>query len=162
MSRDLGQVTEAPEVAEEITFSYFGATIRVNPEYSELDLVDFVEAGSTVDEKNPQAIILIKTFYRSVIHPDDFETFWQLAKRNRQDVAKLAKTYAKIVEGLTDRPTSPPSDSSDGRPKTATTSTGAAWTDFTPEGRQAMATLRGRPDLQRHVVLREEALASRN
>jgi hypothetical protein len=161
MARDLGEVTDPVEEVEEITFPYFGQTIRVNPVYSELDLLDFVEAGTSLDEKDPKAVMLIKTFFRTVVHPEDFEQFWAAAKANRQGVEKLAATYGRIVAGLTDRPTQPPSGSSDGRPPTATTSTDGDWTGaFSPEGRRALSILNGRADLQRHVVLREDALAS--
>jgi hypothetical protein len=152
VSTYLGELGEATE-PNDVTFDYFDArSLRVHPDFCELDLLDFVEATAAIDEDSPQAMTAVKDFFRSVIHPDDFDLFWRTAKGNRQGVKKLMRTIWTIVETISGRPTTQPSDSSGGPSTTAPTSTGGS-----SSTERAMQHLRGRADLQLAVVQAQRA-----
>lgn len=138
----LGNLGTAPEqqvITDVTTFDWFGATIRLPLlEVSELELIDLMEKVTTTDENSPAAVVVVKNMFRQVIHVDDFDLFWDLAKQNRQKVETLMPVYQVLLEAATGRPTQQPSDSSSGRPGTSESSP----TPSTPP------VSRGRPDLQ--------------
>jgi hypothetical protein len=104
----------------EDTFGFFEHTLRVNPGFGELELADFLEAAAVVDEDNATAsMALLKNVMRAAVHPEDFDTFWTTAKRERQGIADLMGILIALVEAVTDRPTERPSDSSDGPQQTS-------------------------------------------
>jgi hypothetical protein len=135
----------------ERTFGFFDLTVRVNPTFGQLDLVDFMESARAVEQDDPSAMALVKDVLRAAVHPDDFDAFWRVAKTEQQDVEDLMAVLHAIVEALAERPTSQPSDSSAGLPTTAPRSSG---------GSDALAAKRrleeqGRPDLAVAVLRRE-------
>lgn len=106
------------EVVEPIiaSFTYFGTVIRVNPDLTETEVVDLLEQAGDVEADGGAAMMQgLKAYVRGHIHADDFDTFWELVKKNRQGTEQVIKVCYKILELLSERPTSPPSDSADGR-----------------------------------------------
>ena len=101
------------ESSEQVVFTYFDTELRTNPVFSQLDVVDFMETAANFDEKDPRAMPVVKVFLKSVLHEDDFETFWKLAKANGQDVADVMEVARVLVEAVVDRPTGRPSGSSE-------------------------------------------------
>lgn len=146
---NLGEFGTPPPPAEPVEITYFNETIRANPELGELDYVDFMSTAGGVDVTNPLAAGLIKDFARLCIHGEDFDTFWSLARKNRQGVEDLFPLLQRIVEKVTERPTGRPSDSSDGPSTTPQSSEDA---DFS----RAMQEYSGRPDLQLAIVRADE------
>lgn len=134
----------------DISFTYFGDEIRVNPDLSELDVLDFMEQASSMDDEDPRSVHILKGFFRSLLHPDDFETFWGSARRNRQRVDDIQNVAKAVIEAISARPTSQPSDSSPGRRHTARKSRAVS-------SGKVLNRLAGRPDLQLAVVKRQEA-----
>ena len=146
---DFGTPVEtSPEV---VVFRYFGEEIRVNPDLSELDFVDFMDDASKVDENDSQSWGVMKNFIRAGIHSEDFDRFWGAAKRNKQGLDDLMKVIIKITEQITERPTERPADSSVGPSNTVRTSRADSYS-------RVLDRLDGRPDLQEMVVQRREAL----
>lgn len=127
------------EVVEPITasFTYFGKRFRVNPNLTETMVVDLLEAGEEIGVEDPRQLLAAKDYVRDHIHPDDFDEFWQVAIDNRQGVQAVIKVCWRLLEQVTDRPTTPPSGSSDGRRDTPMNS---------PDGASAPAIASG-PDL---------------
>lgn len=123
---DLGSFgTPKPPVDVDLidSFDYFGERVRVNPVFGELDLVDFFDTASRIDDADTaQAMAALKGVFRDCILPDDFDTFWSTAKRERQGVEDLMQVVMAVVEAVADRPTVRPSDSSDGPSDTSGTS----------------------------------------
>ena len=154
---DLGSFgTAKPEPEQVDTFGFFGATIRVNPAFGELDLADFFEVAASIDEKdNAQAMGALKAVFRACIHPEDFDTFWATAKRERQGIEDLMGVVMAVVEAVADRPTVRPSDSSAGPSSTSAISADAS-------SSQVIAHLEeiGRPSVAKMVRDREAFLAS--
>lgn len=114
-----------PEAVD--SFDYFGSRVRVNPAFGELDLVDFFDAASTIqDTDTAQAMHALKGVLRQCILDVDFESFWSTAKAQRQGVEDLMEVVMAVVEAVADRPTERPSVSSDGPSDTSATSAGGS------------------------------------
>jgi hypothetical protein len=154
---DLGSFGTPREAAEPDTFGWFEHTLRSNPDFTELEVADFLESAAKVDEANiSEAMALLKGTFRMVVHPDDFDTFWSTAKRERQGVDDLMGVLYAVVEAVTDRPTERPSDSSDGPTRTAPTSAG----DSSSRVVRRLET-EGRPSMALMVMQASEAQGSR-
>lgn len=149
MSRNLGEFGIERESID-AAFSYFGSPIRVNPDVSELDFVDLAEDGADIKEDDPRSVTILKEFVRKVVHPEDFDHFWALAKQHRQTTIELMGTTKAVMEAVTERPTGQPPTSLGGRRKTRRRSKGRSYDP-------AFRVLAGRPDLQDAVALRLEA-----
>jgi hypothetical protein len=146
----------SPETEEvDITFGWFGESIRVSPTLSELELIDFTERAMKIDEDSPEAVVVVKDELRICVHENDFDEFWDLARRNRVGIEKLLLVMRQIVEAVAGRPTGLPSDSSDGQQKTAASSREDSSSRVIRRLDEA-----GRPDLSLAVVARSEALAA--
>lgn len=146
----LGNHKEPVEV-EEAVFDYFGEQIHANPDLSELDYVDFMHIAGGLDPENPVSFGAIKEFARVCIVAEDFDRFWKLSKRNRQDVKDLFDTCSTIVEAVTDRPTGQLSGSVLGPGSTGGTSEDVYFS-------RAMQLEEGRPDCQLAIIQRRRHL----
>jgi hypothetical protein len=145
-----GTVHEVPaDQGEAQTFDYFGTEIKLERDFNQIQLVDLMETARTVDETDPTAMVIVKDTLRVLIDQEEFNTFWNLAKRNRQTLEDLARLMQVLMEAQTERPTQQPSDSSAGRQPIDVSSLGAL-------PRQGS---RGRPDLQLLVDQGQETKA---
>lgn len=115
---NLGDLTADTEERPplEAAFGYFGEQIRVNPDLTEVDMIDFLDDANRVNANDPQSMLMVKEAARTHVHPDDFDRFWALRKQHRQGVESLMATIWQIVSAVTARPTGRASDSSDGPP----------------------------------------------
>lgn len=153
MSR-LGDFGGPIEQTDEVdTFGYFGAEIRVNPEFTDAELVDFLEVAKDVDEKDPSSMMFVKNFMRTCIHPEDFDEFWTLAKKNRQTLEDRIGTIYRIIAAIAGRPTQRSTDSSRGPQSTGQSS-------MDDSSSRVLERLDGRPDLQLIVLQAQEQRAS--
>ncbi len=159
----LGAVRDAVD----LDFEYFGLIIRVNPDLTDLNQIDFLEAAADIDETNVvKGMKAIGTYLHDLIHPDDWDTFWLASKANRQQLEDLMNTAHAILEAVSGFPTGQPSDSSDGRPTTSQKS-GAGTSSqrrvarrrkaIESDSRAALSLVQGRPDLK--VVVADAHLA---
>lgn len=143
--------------ANESTFDYFEATLRVHPDLSEIaivDLFDLMGGVADLDENDPKAasvaIDAIRKVGEVLVHPGDVAEFWRLTRAHRQTMEDVAGLAMALLSALTERPTRRPSDSSAGPQPTGTTSgDGSAL--------PALRLLEGRPDLQVAVLQASEA-----
>jgi len=117
---DLGDLGSGEHEKVIASFGYYGATIRVNPNLSEVSVMDFLEQADTIGASDPRTMVVVKKWIRANIHPDDFDKFWKLVNDHGVGTDDLMRLMWKILEGVTARPTGRPSDSSDG--PTVTTS----------------------------------------
>jgi hypothetical protein len=177
---DLGDISG--EVVEPVlaTFVYFGKEIRVNPDLTEAVVIDLIDQANGVEAEEATGLMAgAKDYVRGHIHPDDFDTFWEAANDNRQGLEARLKVCWRILEMLSERPTTPPSDSSDGRPTTQRSlPAGASALDVAEspsprlDGVSEVAArwidryeAEGRPDLAAQVLItargKEAALAQR-
>ena len=108
----------------EDTFGYFGETVRVHPDLTDLALLEIGRTATSMgpDTTGGEAIGFVFDLVRSLVHPDDFDTFWKLAKSNRQTVEDLTNLSMGLIEAVTERPTEQPSSSSAGPASTGTRS----------------------------------------
>jgi len=167
-TRSLGDFGVAHDDYLDLTFGYFGETIRVHPESGELTYLDFMAKAMQVNEENEtEGVRLTMEFLERQIHPDDWKMFWDLALKRRQKLADLMLISKAIVEATAGFPTTPPPDSTPTPPttvkKSRAGSSRAAKTRAIENAKpidsmsdQAMVQLSGRPDLQKAVYLARE------
>jgi hypothetical protein len=113
----LGQLG-VTKVRFKTTFDWFGHEITVSPKFSPLDMIDFLEAASDLDETDPKSVTLVKDLFRSLVDADQFETFWRAAKENAQGVEDLMDVYQKVTAGISKGRSGQPSESSVGTSRT--------------------------------------------
>ncbi len=147
--KNLGKFGKEKE-ALEASFDYFDETIRVNPSISEVALMDLTEEGMEIKEDDPRALVIIKDYIRSVVHPEDFDKFWAVSRRERQGIQDLMEIAQSLIEAVAERPTGQPQTSSGGRRRTRRKSKHRS-------SHPAFRVLDGRPDLQESVAMALEA-----
>ena len=189
-ARDFGDLSG--EVVEPIyaSFVYFGGRYRINPDLTETLVVDLLAEAAHVDLDDPrsegrteptvaQNAERSKDYVRQHLHPDDFDEFWRVAKANRQSVESLLAVCWRLLALASERPTSPPSDSSAGRPITSQSLPDGAssqeddeaavdgtwWPDELPRNDSAIRVVeqfeaRGRPDLACQIMVTQEQMAA--
>lgn len=166
----------------DFVFTYFGETIRVAPDASDLGFAEFLEVAKDINvdsveslEEVADAAVALNDLLRQQIHPDDWDLFWKTAKTNRQFLKDVMAVSRGIVEAITDLPTGESSDASAGQSTTAVKSSAGS---LSPEQRRkrdriikrarkggrtrsqiraaaeekALTVLEGRPDLQVAVL----------
>jgi hypothetical protein len=119
---DLGDLTgeeRAPVIA---SFTFGEQRFRVNPNLTELDVVDLLEQAQNVKMNDPSSMTMTKDYARAHIHPDDFDEFWKAARARGYDTERLMTLCWKLLDGITGNPTGGQSGSSDGQPATKTSS----------------------------------------
>jgi hypothetical protein len=147
----------------DLDFMFFGETIRAHPKAGSAALAEFMaNAGEISIEDVARGAKFILDFLRQVIHPEDFDRFWSLAKEKRQDPMKDLMPIAEaIVEAITDFPTEPPAASVPGPGNGAPKSVVVSSLPDKDAADYALRKFRGRPDLQELVVKQEEAKLAR-
>lgn len=149
---DVGATSHADD--EPLTFEYFGEELRVSPELTDADLLDFLEVQADLKADDPKAGSIVKEFLRNVIHVDDFDRFWALAKKHRQTVDERSETAFKLIEAAVNgTPTVQSSDSSAGLQQIDSSST-----DASSLRAQHRLEEKGRADLAVAVLQRRQAL----
>ncbi len=201
MGRNIGTLG-VPREPLDLEFTYFdGVVIRVHPQASDsteveflalvgdaqmealeevdLDEVDDGQAGPTVDVAVIRSVQALMDGLRSMIHPDDWRTYWEVGKKHGQQtrdrMADLKAITKAVMEATTDFPTRLSSGSTAGpaampgnstagssSPATAASTADTVRAAAPVSGTdQALALLRGRPDLQEFILDAEEVQAAR-
>lgn len=137
----------------DLDFEWFGSTIRVGPDAGDLALLEFLAKARLLDEGDEVGgMELTIEFLRAQIHPDDWDEFYGLARKHRQQMIDMLKVAHTIVRLVTLFPTGRPSDSSSGQRPTDQNSTAASSSAaVSPVDARAMTILKGRPDLKMAV-----------
>lgn len=139
---DEGSQSGATVQEAQHAFPWYGATIKVNPGASEIVYIDFIAKAGQYDQNDPRAGVAVKEFIEEIIHPEDFEVFWDLAKTHRRTIEDLSEISMKIVAAVTGDPTSGQSASSGGPSRTVANSTDARYNSVITEYER-----KGRPDI---------------
>lgn len=106
-----------PRDALDINFDYFGTMVRVNPDLSGVSLIDFMREATGLDQGDPDIKAVVgaaDSMLHYIVHPDDFDAFWAVAKSQRQTLEDLTDLMQQLIEAVTEVPTERPSTSSDG------------------------------------------------
>lgn len=138
----LGSFGHAAAPADEQTFDYFDVTLRVDPDVTDADMLDWLEDVGQLDENDPKAQVAVKDMMRRVVAGDDFDLFWRTAKAHKQSIEQRMEVIAQVVAALSGHPTSRPSDSSGGPARTVPSSPA----DFALAAQRRLESA-GRPDL---------------
>jgi hypothetical protein len=111
---DVPTESHAPADEESDSFPWFGSMIRVSPSFGQLVWTDWVEEFGYIDPDHPSAITAVKELMRRMVDEGDFTEFWRLALEHRQTNRDLSAVLHAVLGAQAGRPTSRPSDSSDG------------------------------------------------
>jgi hypothetical protein len=103
-------------------------TFRVNPDLTELTVVDLLEEANSIKQDDPRAMIMTKTYALEHVHEDDRDDFWKTVRAKGMDSAEVMVMCWKILDGITANPTAGQSDSSGGQPATKLSSVPASST----------------------------------
>jgi hypothetical protein len=122
---DLGMTESQPEPVT-ATFTVGGQRFRVDPDLTELTVIDLLEQGQGIDNNSPQSMTFVKDYAFAHVHPDDQVEFWKAIRRMRWDTSQIMILCWKILDGITGNPTGERSDSSDGPLDTSQSSPTAA------------------------------------
>jgi hypothetical protein len=156
-THDLGELgTARPPV--DMTFQWFGETIRVSPDAGDLTLIEFLEQASRIDATDATAaMVVVKAFLHGQVDERDWDLLMRKAKENHQQYEDLLTLSKSIVFAVTAFPTGRPSDSSDGPQSTDPKSRAGS---FSTPARQVIGDMKGRPDLKMVVWQAEQARAA--
>jgi hypothetical protein len=116
-------------------FVFFGATFHLRPsDECNVAMLDFAElATGGVDENSIEGLAVVKGFLRDVVVEADWAAFWRSARKNHATVrGDLMPIIVQVITGEAARPTSRPSDSSDGPASTPESSEPASSSPDTP------------------------------
>lgn len=130
----------------------FGEKFRPSGEPpSEFALMEFAEALDEIEENAAPGLAACMRLLRQAIHPDDWARFRTAARKHRAKVDELLPVALSAFQDAVDRPTGPPSDSSDGQEDTEVSSTGDS-------SLRVIHRLehQGRPDLALQVLRTQE------
>lgn len=147
--------TVRPEIR--MAFPYFGETIRVHPNASDVEWMGFIERmrhvpAEAVDGSEAMAATL--DYIHGQIHPDDWDLFLTTATKNRQNSMDLMAVAQTIVAAVADFPTGQPGDSSPGRQPTGHLSKGGLSRRERRGGKSGKGTKRS--DATVRAIRREE------
>jgi len=79
-----GQVPERAPVRA--TFGFGGLRHRVNPELSEVDVIDFMDEAANINPNDPKAITLVKRWAQATVHLEDFDSRRQRRLHERSNI----------------------------------------------------------------------------
>jgi hypothetical protein len=162
----------------EADFDYFGETIRVHPDASDLQFAELMIIAKGIDvgevdfqdpaSWTPQERAALEKAQNATIeaiqgqiHPDDWDRFFKVAKQHRQSMFDLMAVSQHITEAVSNFPTGQPSGSSAGRSATRPKSKGGSSSARrVATTRRALKMLESRPDFQMGVVAAYEAQRS--
>lgn len=162
-----------------LEFEYFGETIRVHPDATDLDVADLMASVGELDiddeESAKEAMVGLGQFLVGKIHPEDRERFWTLAKSNRQQIRDILDVARAITEAVAEAasgfPTGQPSDSPSPTATESKKSRGGTSSQARAQRRadsaetarrrrvteDAMGMLDGRPDLKLALARQQAA-----
>lgn len=96
--------TPVPALPES-TFGWFGAEMRIRADFGETTFMEWFEEYGHVEDGTGAALLALVKLLRGMVHEDDFDEFWALAKANRQGTAEFSALVWGIVEAIAARPT---------------------------------------------------------
>lgn len=151
-ARHLGELGTV-HASTELTFGWFGLTVRVGETAGDLQFIEFIEHAMTLDaDDQVEGMKAVMAYLHELVHPDDWDVFWGAAKANRQTFEDLMNVAKAIVEVTSGFPTGRPHASSGGRSTIKRKFKGGS----SSQGR-ALKLLKGRPDLKMAVWQADQA-----
>lgn len=144
--KGFGDLPEVIPARQYMVMPYFDVPVRVvaDQNLAEIELVEFLDKATTLDEADPRAMAIIRTFLRTLVHEDDWDTFWEAVRRYRQGAEDQMAFARYVIETATGHPFEEPSASSPG-PSNTEQSSGV---DYSLQERvQRRLEDQGRPDL---------------
>lgn len=134
-------------------FVFHGETFTMPDRTGSMALMRFAHIAEQDQLTDLQEAAAIFDLLEATVNPADWDRFQRHAMKTRATTEELVLIAAQVIREVSLRPTSRPSDSSDGPPVAAQSST-------SPHAERAIGRLAGRPDLQNVVDMSERARAS--
>lgn len=122
-----------------LAFEWYGDTVRVHPHASMLDLMEFMSVAGDLDDGDVAVIPPLMRLLKSYVHPEDWQRpFWRNARAHHATTIEFMELVRGVVEWISERPTEPQPDSTDGpRPTGASSTHGLSSQDVEVIGRLA-------------------------
>jgi hypothetical protein len=166
-SFELGDDFARPEGHEEDSFDWYGLEVRLNPDFSEVDFMDFINEAGGMDVNDPRSLVILDKVLRAQVHADDYEAFKEHTRRvirpGKQLEAMLLASN-KLMEAVVARPTQQPSDSSSTPGATVTSLKEGSSSQESPltdmDRRVLNGPMAGRPDIGSLVLRQAERRAA--
>jgi hypothetical protein len=128
------------------SIEFFGEQFDLNAEVSEFALMEFAEvAADGVDAEMMEGLAAMMRLVKECIIAADVSRFLKTARKNRAASKELLPILEATFNATTERPTSQPSDSSDGLSVIEPSS-------VVNSADKGLERLNGRPDLQLAVL----------
>ena len=141
---------------EAVTVEFLGAEFRVADRFGLMPMMRFAKvAQSGADSMSMAGLASMYDLLAQSIHPDDWARFEAHADEQRADGDQLMTLVGKVIALASGRPTSRPSDSSDGSPTTSASSADDSASQVIADMEE-----KGRPDLALIVQQAQESMAS--
>lgn len=132
---------------------FFGEPFTMADRIGLMPLMRFAKAAQAgVDSSDMAGLAAMYDLLEQCIDPKDWARFEKAADVNRADGEQLMAVVAEVMQKITARPTSRPSDSSAGPSPTAPNSTDDSYS-------RVMGRYEGRPDIQLMLVRARESAA---
>jgi hypothetical protein len=97
----------------------------LDPLSLELSFEEFMDMAASIEGvEDTRAFGAVRAFVRTILHPEDFNTWWRLVRTHRQDITAQMEFAKWVLEQVTGHPTERLSGSVDGQPPTGPNSTG--------------------------------------
>lgn len=136
---------------------FAGESFRTADRIGVMPLMRFAKvAQAGVDANEMAGLAAMYDLLEQCIDPADWLRFQAHADKVRADGDELMAVVKAVIEALSDRPTSRPSDSSDGPSTTSTSSLADSSSQVIVDFER-----KGRPQLAAQVLLAQQARASR-
>jgi hypothetical protein len=122
----LGEFGKQARTLVDADFTFFGTTIRVNPQLSPGGIIEFFERAGKIQMPDPELppeeqarlamelLPVMREFLAYQVHPDDRGVFFDVASKNGQQLDDLMEVSNAIMTLVGGRPTQRSSDSSPG------------------------------------------------
>ena len=149
-------LTVEPGVVEPRRVEFAGESFAIADRIGLMPLMRFAKvAQSGIDTNEMGALAAMLDLLEQSIAPQDWRRFNDHADKVRADGDTLMTVVKEVITALSARPTSRPSDSSDGPPPTNASSAGDSSSQVIDDMER-----RGRPDLALIVSMAQESRAS--
>lgn len=132
--------TSAPREQVPRVFDVDGVEFTCTGQLSKLDVSEFARlAAAGTDSVTPAGVAILADIFRSLLG-SDYERFRTHCREHGTDDGTLLEIIGDLISEMAERPTSRPSDSSDGPPTAPATVTVVSFSKATVEEKPAEET----------------------
>lgn len=125
----------------DFSFTLDGVEFKGDGDLSVMDVSEFARlATEGVDSQSPEGVAIISTIFMTVLGKNTYQQFRRHCRDHKVDDETVLEILRDLFTDASGRPTSRPSDSSDGPPAAPATATVVSFSRGTVEQVQTSAT----------------------